>query len=58
MNTIQLLAIAKTKDIKHYSMNTVLSPIVSDIAKNVLTGSLMLNQLMCTCKSIFTSIRN
>ncbi len=35
VNAIKLLAIAKTSVIKKYSMNTVLSPIITDIAKLV-----------------------
>lgn len=35
VNSIQLLAIVKSKHIKKYSMNKVLAPIVADIAKLV-----------------------
>lgn len=32
VNSIQLLAIVKTKNIKKYSMNAILAPIITDIA--------------------------
>lgn len=35
VNSIQLLAIVKTKNIKKYSMNTILSPIIKDVAELV-----------------------
>ncbi len=35
VNSIQLLAVVKTKDLKAYTMNEVLSPIIADIVKLV-----------------------
>lgn len=57
VNSIQLLAVVKTKDLKSYSMNAVLSPIIADIVKLVSTKiiitctcMLFIKMLICTCK--------